>query len=55
MGRQPVVLNRPKDLEEYGFEVPEWFRETLVPSSIAPEAAFAMAHPLEEEFVGTTD
>ena len=54
MGRQPVVLNRPKDLEEYGFEVPERLRETLAPS-VAPDAALAMAHPPEEEFVDPID
>ena len=43
MGRQPVKINRPKDLKEYGFEVPERLRETLAPS-VAPDAALAMAH-----------
>ena len=35
------------------FEVPERLRETLAPS-VAPDAALAMAHPPEEEFVGPT-
>ena len=47
---------RPKDLEWYGFEVPERLRETLVTSGIATGAALAMAHPQkEEEFVDPTD
>ena len=37
------------------FEVPERLRETLVTSSIAPDAALAMAHPPEKEFVDPTD
>ena len=41
-------------MEEYGFEVPERLRETLAPS-VAPDAALAMAHPPEEEFVDPTD
>ena len=44
-------INRPKDLKEYGFEVPERLRETLVPSNIAPDAALALAHFSEDEFV----
>ena len=36
--------NRPKDLEEYDFEVSERLRETLVTSGIAPDAVLAMAH-----------
>ena len=54
-GKTTCDANRPKDLEEYGFEVPERLRETLVPSGIAPDAALAMAHPPEEEFVDPTD
>ena len=46
--------SRPKDLEEYGFEVPERLRETLA-LNVATDAAFAMAHPPEEEFVDSTD
>ena len=42
--------NRPKDLGEYSFEVPQQLRETLAPS-VAPEAAAAMAHPPDEQFV----
>ena len=53
-GKTTCDANRPKDLEEYGFEVPERLRETLAPS-VAPDAAFAMAHPPEEEFVDPTD
>ena len=41
-------------MEEYDFEVPERLRETLVPS-VAPDTAFVMAHPPEEEFVDPTD
>ena len=48
------MLHRSKDLEEYGFEVPERLRETLAPS-VAPDAALAMAHSPEEEFVDPTD
>ena len=44
-GKTTCDANRPKDLEEYGFEVPERLRETLVLSSIAPGAALVMAHP----------
>ena len=47
--------NRQKELEEYGFEVPERLRETLA-LSIAPDAALVMAHqPEEEEFVDPID
>ena len=53
-GKTTCGANRPKDLEEYGFEVPERLRETLV-TSVAPDAALAMAHPPEEEFVDPTD
>ena len=49
-GKTTCDANRPKDLEEYGFEVPERLRETLAPS-VAPDAALAMAHHPEEEFV----
>ena len=35
--------------------MPERLRETLAPSGIAPDAALAMAYPLEEEFVDSTD
>ena len=31
-GKTICDANRPKDLEEYGFEVPERLRETLVPA-----------------------
>ena len=34
--------------------MPERLRETLAPS-VAPDAALALAHPLEEEFVDPTD
>ena len=34
--------------------MPERLRETLAPS-VAPDAAFAMTHPPEEEFVDPTD
>ena len=54
-GKTTCDANRPKDLEEYGFEVPERLRETLAPSGIALDAALAMAHPPEEEFVDPTD
>ena len=37
------------------FEVPERLRYDSCPSNIAPDAAFAMAHPPEEEFVDPTD
>ena len=53
-GKMTCDANRPKDMEEYSFEVPERLRETLAPT-IAPEAASAMAHPPEEEFVDPTD
>ena len=54
-GKITCDANRPKDLEEYGFEVPERLRETLALRVIAPDAAFAMAHPPEEEFADPTD
>ena len=54
-GKTTCDANRSKDLEEYDFEVPERLRETLVLSSIAPDAALAMAHFPEEEFVDPTD
>ena len=55
-GKTTCDANRPKDLEEYDFEVPERLRETLVLSNIASGAALAMAHhPSEEEFVDPTD
>ena len=47
-GKTTCDANRPKDLEEYGFEVPERLRETLVLSNIAPDAALTMAHSTEE-------
>ena len=50
-GKTTCDANRPKELEEYGLEVPERLRETLTPS-VAPDAALAMAHLPEEEFVG---
>ena len=46
-GKTICDANRPKDLEEYGFEVPERLRETLAP--------VALAHQPEEEFVDPTD
>ena len=53
-GKTTCGENRPKELEEYGFEVPERLRETLAPS-IALGAALALAHPPEEEFVDPID
>ena len=53
-GKTTCDANRPKDLEWYGFEVAERLREILAPS-IAPDAALAMAHPPEEEFVDPID
>ena len=50
-GKTTCDVNRPKDMEEYGFEVPERLRETLVLSGIAPDAALVMAHLPEEEFI----
>ena len=50
-GKTTCDTNRPKDLVRYGFEVPERLRETLVPSDIASDAALALAHFSEEEFV----
>ena len=47
-------INRHKDLGEYSFAVPQQLRETLAPS-VAPEAAAAMAHPPDEQFVDPTD
>ena len=54
-GKTTCDANRPKDMEEYGFEVPERLRETLASSSIALYAALAMAHPPEEELVDPSD
>ena len=51
MGKTICDVNKPKDLEEYDFEVPERLRETLVLSNIASGAALALAHFSEEEFV----
>ena len=53
-GKTTCDANRPKELEEYVFEVPERLRENLAPS-VAPDAALAMAHPPEEEIVDPTD
>ena len=53
-GKTTCNANRPKNLEEYGFEVPERLRDTLAPS-VAPGAALAMAHPSEEGLVDPTD
>ena len=52
-GKTTCDANRPKDLEEYDFEVPERLRETL--PSVSPDAALVMAHPPEEGFVDPTD
>ena len=41
-------------MEEHDFEVPERLMETLI-LSVAPDAAFAMAHPPEEGFVDPSD
>ena len=54
-GKTTCDANRPKDLEEYDFEVPERLRDTLAHSAIASDAALAMAYPQEEEFVNPTD
>ena len=54
-GKTTCGANRPKDLEEYDFEVPERLSETLVPSNITPDAALAMAHLPEEEFLDSTE
>ena len=48
------MLNKPKELEEHDFEVPERLRETLAPSG-ALDAALALAHPPEEELVDSSD
>ena len=48
-GKTTCDANRPKELEEHDFEVPERLRETLVTSSIATDAALAIAHPPEED------
>ena len=53
-GKTTCDANRPKDLEEYGFEVPERLRESLA-LSVATDAALALAHLPEEEFVDPTD
>lgn len=53
-GSTTCNANRPKDLGDYSFEVPQWVRETLAPS-IAPGAASAMAHPPDEEFIDPVD
>ena len=44
-GKTTCDASRPKDLEEYGFEVPERLRETLAPNFVAPDAVLAMTHP----------
>ena len=53
--KTPVMQAGLKTWKSMAFEVPERLRETLVPSSIAPDAALAMAHPPEEEFVDPID
>ena len=53
-GKGSCDANRPKDLGDYSFVVPQQLRETLAPS-VAPEAAAAMAHPPDEQFVDPTD
>ena len=53
-GKTTCGANRPKDLEEYDFEVPE-ILGTLWPSNIALDVTLAMAHPPEEEFVDPID
>ena len=47
--------NRPKDMDEYSFTVPQQLRGYFVAPSVAPEAAAAMAHPPDEQFVDPTD
>ena len=39
-GKTACDANRPKDLEEYGFEVPERLRETLAP--VLPQMQFLL-------------
>ena len=53
-GKSSCDVNRPKDMNEYSFVVPQQLRDTLAPS-VAPEAAAAMAHPPDEQFVDPTD
>ena len=52
-GKTTCDANRPKDLEEYGFEVPERLRENLAPA--LPRCSFGYDPPSEEEFVDPTD
>ena len=54
-GKTICDANKPKDLEESGFEVSERLRETLAPVVLPPDAALAMAHLPEEESVDPTD
>ena len=54
-GKTTCDANRPKDLEEYGFEVPERLRETLPTSNIVPDVALTSTHHPEGELVDPTD
>ena len=42
-------------MNEYSFVVPQHLRGYFVAPSVAPEAAAAMAHPLDEQLVDPTD
>ena len=53
-GKGSCDANRPRDLGDYSFVVPQQLRETLAPS-VALEAAAAMAHPPDEQFVDPLD
>ena len=50
-GKTTCDANRPKDLEEYDFEVSERLNETLIPSVVVLDAALAMTHPLSRRRV----
>ena len=54
-GKTTCDAKRPKDLEEYGFEVPERLRESLALVALPQMQLLALAHPPEEEFVDPTD
>ena len=54
-GKITCDANRPKELEEYGFEVPERLRETLVPVALPQMQLWPWLTHQEEEFLDPID
>ena len=54
-GKTTCDANRPKDLEEYGFKVPERLRETLAPSSIVTRCSFGFGSLFRRRVCRLTD